>query len=378
MKIMFSAGDPSGDRHAADIINELVRRFPEAQFSGLGGPKMTAAGFSSFLPFNRMNVMGFLEVVKHIPFLLQAKKIFVTKMKTEKPDLLVCVDYSGFNMPLAKEAKKMGVPVVWYIVPKFWAWKREKYTTFLKNYVDRAAVIFPFVTKSYGDVSDNMEFVGNPLVEQNINAGYDFDRPQIENLKNSEKIRIALTPGSRRSEITNILPVMIGACKIIKKKYPNISVEVSKWSGFSEEFFRDITGDDVNLTEDPLEELYKRSDMTIITSGTATLQAALAQIPMVILFRSSPISVWLYKKMVTGINHMGLPNIIAQKELVPELIQEDANEDVIAEKISNYIEDSDLYNRTIRNLKKIKDDLGDLSPSERVSDIIEYQIKKKG
>lgn len=377
MKIMFSAGDPSGDRHAADIINELMKRFPDAEISGLGGPLMVKAGFNSFLPFDKMNVMGLLEVAKHIPFLLKVKNEFISKLKYEKPDVLVCVDYSGFNMPLAKTAKKLSIPVVWYIVPKFWAWKRKKYTEFLKNYVDKAAVIFPFVAKSYEGVSNNMEFVGNPLVEQNKEAGYDFNRSSNQDLKKNDKIRIAITPGSRRSEIENILPVMINACKLLKQKYPNLTVEVSKWAGFKEEFFKDITGEDIILTEDPLEELYKRNDLTLITSGTATLQAALAQIPMIILFKSSALSIWLYRKMVTGVDHMGLPNIVSQKEVVPELVQEFANEEKIAEIVTSFIEDKTYYNNTINELKKIKDDLGNILPSQKVSDIILDQIKKK-
>lgn len=378
INVMFSAGDPSGDRHAADVINELKRRFPDARFSGLGGPLMSRCGFNSFLPFDKMNVMGLIEIVKHIPFLLNCKKEFINKLNIEKPDALVCVDYSGFNMPLAKAAKKLNIPVVWYIVPKFWAWRRKTYTTFLKKFVDRAAVIFPFVTKSYNGVSDNMEFVGNPLVEQNRNLGYDFDRDLTKDLKGEDEIRIALTPGSRKSEIVNILPVMVEACNLLQEKYPNLKVEVSKWSGFTEEFFRNIVGRDVILTEDPLEELFKRCDMTIITSGTATLQAALAQIPMVILFKSSPLSVWIYQKMVTGVSHMGLPNIVAQKEVVPELIQEDASSVKICELISNYIDDKVLYNNTIKNLRKIKEDLGHISPSVKVADIIENLLNKKG
>lgn len=378
IKIMFSAGDPSGDRHAADIIAELKRRAPELKLSGLGGPLMVDAGFNTFLPFEKMNVMGLMEILKHIPFLLKCRNEFINQLKNEKPDVLVCVDYSGFNMPLAKVAKRLGIPVVWYIVPKFWAWKRKKYTTFLKNYVDKAAVIFPFVTKSYSGVSNNMEFVGNPLVEQNRIAGYDFDRSESIDLKKSDKIRIALTPGSRRSEIANILPVMVEACEKLKERYSNIAIEISKWAGFDESFFREIIGDSFEFTEDPLEELYKRSDLTIITSGTATLQAALAQIPMVVLFKSSPITIWLAKKMVTGIKHMALPNIVAQKEVVPELIQEMATGDKVCETVSEYIENQAFYCNTIKELKKIRDDLGDVSPSKKVADIIQDQIEKRG
>lgn len=377
MKIMFSAGDPSGDRHAADIILELKNRYENIQFFGLGGPLMQNAGFNSIIPFEKMNIMGLVEVLRHIPFLLNARKTFLNKLKTEKPDVLVCVDYSGFNMPLARFAKKNNIPVVWYIVPKFWAWKKDKYTSFLRDYVDKAAVIFPFVTKSYEGVSDNMEFVGNPLVEQNKNSGYDFNRAIDNDLKKEDNIRIALTPGSRRSEIINILPVMIKACEILKEKYDNVTIEVSKWSGFSEEFFRGIVGSDIELTEDPLELLYKRSDITIITSGTATLQAALAQIPMVVLFKSSPVTVWLAKKMITGIKHMALPNIIAQEEVVPELIQNEANEENIVETLSRYIEEKSYYNNTVRKLSKIKNDLGTISPSEKVADIILSQIKER-
>lgn len=377
MKIMFSAGDPSGDRHAVDIINELKRRNANILFSGLGGPLMQDAGFKSIIPFEKMNVMGLMEVVRHIPFLLNARKLFINKLKSEKPDAIVCVDYSGFNMPLAKFARKNGIPVIWYIVPKFWAWKREKYTSFLRDYVDKAAVIFPFVTKSYEGVANNMEFVGNPLVEQNKNSGYDFNRSTDNDLKKADHIRIALTPGSRRSEIVNILPVMIKACKKLKEKYSNVTIEVSKWSGFSEKFFREIVGSEIKLTEDPLEVLFKRSDITIITSGTATLQAALAQIPMVVLFKSSPITVWIAKKMVTGVKYMALPNIIAQKEVVPELIQNEANEVRIVEILSKYIEEKEYYNSTIQKLSNIKNDLGTISPSKKVADIILSQIKEK-
>lgn len=377
MKIMFSAGDPSGDRHGADIIKRLKDRFPDAEITGLGGQLMTHAGFTSFLPFDKMNVMGLFEVLRHIPFLLKCKNSFIERIQKEKPDALVCIDYSGFNMPLAKAAKKLDIPVIWYIAPKFWGWKRKKYTDFLKTYVDKVAVIFPFVTKSYGDTSDNMEFVGNPLVEQNRDAGYDIERDENVDLKSGDSIRIALTPGSRRSEIVNMLPVMIEACNRLKETYSNITVEVSKWSGFDETFFKEIIGEGAKFTEDPLEELFQRSDITLITSGTATLQAALAQIPMVVLFKSNPLSVWIYKKIVKGITHIGLPNIIAQKEIVPELIQEELTVQRIFDNVSEYIENKELYKNTITNLKQIKNDLGNITPSERVAEIIVDQIEKR-
>jgi lipid-A-disaccharide synthase len=367
---MFVAGDPSGDKHASSIVKRLKAEMPQCDIWGIGGPDMQGAGMRALLPFKKFNKMGFFEVAMHIFFFLNAKKFLINEIRRNRPDCLVCVDYPGFNMELMKAAASMNIPVVWYIAPMVWAWK-EKRAQILAQKAAHIACIFPFEVNYFKPFTSKVSFVGNPVVEA-MNTEHLHTRNSLEKPK-----RLALVPGSRRQEIKHLLPQMIQAYTILKEKYPELTVEISKCSYLSDDEFLSYTkGSDLKLFSGPLRELYARSDFAIVTSGTATLEAALMGIPHVIAYKTSPVNYQLFKHFLK-IPFIGLPNIISQEMVVPECIQNDAAGESIADAFEVFLKDDSYYKITASKLLRLKNHLGAFKPSEELVKIIRNCMLRK-
>lgn len=365
--IVIVAGEPSGDKHASAVIRELKKLFPQSKMWGIGGPLMQKEGFDSILPFGPFNRMGFLEVVSHLSFFLQAKSKLVKMMRDSKPDCLICVDYPGFNMPLMKNAFKMGIPVLWYIAPMVWAWKKKRAKTMAK-YASHIGCIFPFEVDYFKPFTENVSFVGNPLVEQL------YYKKEKNNVK--EPV-IAIIPGSRKQEVEKILNPMTQSYKILKQKFPSLRGIVSHCNTLPDSMFDDITkgGEDLELFSGPLHELLSRADLALVTSGTATLETALLGVPMVIVYRTSLVSYLIYKTLVK-IPYIGLPNIIAGKKIVPECIQNEANPQEIADLLGEFLNNKRLFTQTVENLEGIRSILGFYKPSVKIAQIAKILLKR--
>lgn len=372
---MFVAGDPSGDQNTAPIIRRLRERLPQCRCYGVGGPKMQHEGFESLLPFEEFNRMGYVEVLTHISFFVKAKKQLVSFMRTHRPSILVCVDFSGFNTPLMHAAHKLGIPVLWYIAPKIWAWKKKKHTGNLQRSVSHVAAIFPFEVDMFKPFVPGVTFVGNPLVEYIETMGYSTKKLEIEDLRHKKQIRLALVPGSRQQEILSMLPVMLKTCDLLQDVYPQVTATISRCGHIPDQLYQQILAQSKlkirpAFFEGPLEELYMKTDCALVTSGTATLQTALMGIPMVILYKTSFLTYQIFKAFIKGIKHIGLPNIIAGEEVVPELIQAAMTPSAIMEVLTRYIENPEEYSAVVRKLVSLKESLGSLKPSEEVSRLI--------
>jgi lipid-A-disaccharide synthase len=379
--VLFVAGDPSGDEHASAVIRRLSSLLPGVRTFGIGGPRMAQAGFEQLLPFEPFNRMGLVEVVRHLPFFLKAKSNLVKVMAERRPSVLVCVDYPGFNIPLMKAAKKLGVPVVWYIAPQVWAWKKNRAETLGRN-ASYIAVVFPFEEPYFNSYPAPVSFVGHPLVEALAQteasvlrdaSGFDATGP----------IRCALVPGSREQEIRYLLKPMVDACILLKRKHPQFYVVVSKCPGLSNAMFEQEHArfsaqfpGAMTISEDPLVSVLSQSDLAVVTSGTATLQTALLGIPMVIAYRTSMLTYSLLKSMVT-LPYIGLPNIVAGEKIVPELIQRGATAHAIADEVSRYLESVDLYTATKGKLTALRERLGTKTPSVEVARAI-VSLAEKG
>jgi lipid-A-disaccharide synthase len=372
--IMFVAGDPSGDEHAAPIIRRLTARYPDAEFVGVGGPAMQAQGFSALMPFEQFNRMGLWEVLVHLPFFLNAKRRLVAAMDRYKPKALVCVDYPGLNMPLMREAHRRAIPVIWYIVPQVWAWKQKR-AAVLGTQASFIGVVFPFEAAFFASYKAPVSFVGHPLVEAMeqgstgpASAGC-FSDP-------SRSFRLALIPGSRPQEVASILPSMAQAAFLIQKKHPRVAVTVSKCKGLPQELFQKYSGGGrIELFEGPLRALLSRTDAALVTSGTATLETALAKVPMVIVYRTSPVTYGVMKRLIR-IPFIGLPNIVAGEKIVPECIQNDANPQRLAEEMDKFIVSREHYDRTVEKLSRLRALLGDRKPSEEMAEAIAAVVEK--
>ncbi len=373
--IMFSVGDPSGDQHSAPIISQLTKKLPSCTCLGIGGPKMAVQGFQALLPFEQFNKMGYVEVLLHLPFFLKAKKRMVQTMRQVKPKALVCVDYYGFNLPLMKAAKRENIPVIWYITPKVWARKNKSRLTNLITYASRIAVIFPFEYEVFAPHSPTVSFVGNPLVEALNSNNYRIPNLDIENLRTKKSIRLALVPGSRPQEIQKMLPVMIQALNILQKEYPQISGIISRCAHLPESLYKNcFLGEPIPLFTGSLEELYTQSDLACVTSGTATLQTALMGIPMAIIYKVSPLTYTIVKWLTDNVSFVGLPNIIAKEEIVPELLQKEMTPEAIATALGHYLASPQTFKKTQEELIALKDMLGSVKPSKAVSELILTQI----
>ncbi len=359
--IMFIAGDPSGDIHAAPVIKRLREQDSSIEVWGIGGPFMVKEGFSPLMPFEPFNKMGFKEVISHLGFFLDAKKKLIDQIKKHKPDCLVCIDYPGFNMPMMKAAYKIGIPVVWYIAPMVWAWKKKR-AAVLGKCASHIACIFPFEVQHFLPYTDKVSFVGNPSVES---------MEPIRIKKDTDHLTIAIIPGSRKQEVEKMLPVMLDAFRMIRNEFPSATAIVSHFPLLDESFFEIVKNyEGVSLVKKPLREILSDSSYAIVTSGTATLEAALLGVPMAIIYKTSKMTYFIAKSLLK-IKFIGLPNIIAGKEIVPECIQEDANPERIASRIRKFITNKEYCSATLEELIKLKNDLGFLKPSFEVAEIID-------
>jgi len=370
--VMFIAGEPSGDLHAAAVIRKL-KSTPNNNINiwGIGGPNMAAAGLVQVMPFEPFCRMGFAEVITALPFFLNAKKKLIKMMASPKrPNVLVCVDYSGFNIPMMKAAHKLGIPVIWYIAPMVWAWKRKRAKT-LGNLASHIATIFPYEEKYFSPYPAPVTFVGNPLTESlpKINTS-------THKFPTDGNFRLSIIPGSRPQEIKNMLDIMINAANKLKQKHPRISVTVSRFNRFDESLFQKATDRGFELFCGPLPELIQKSDLALITSGTATLETALLGVPMVIAYRTSKLSYAIYKKLVKA-DHIGLPNIIAGKTIVPEYIQDDVSAQKLFTAMDNFVSTPTHWEETAKNLASLRAQLGEKKASEEVAGIVKSYLEAK-
>jgi lipid-A-disaccharide synthase len=363
--VMVIAGDPSGDQHASHVIAALLKANPEVRCTGIGGPAMCAAGFTPLMPFEPFNRMGYLEVILHLPFFLRASRYVKSYIRRTRPACVVCVDYSGFNIPVMKAAHACGIPVLWYIAPMVWAWKKKR-AAVLARYAAEICCIFPFEVPCFKPFTENVHFVGNPVVESMPPV------PEKSDLKMSPDVApvVALVPGSRVQEVAKNLPAMLGAFRLLKARYPQVTALVSRYSGLPESLYQEVlqeSGSD--LFTGSLSELYRKADVAVVTSGTATLEAALAGLPHIIVYKTSPLTYAIFRHFVT-ISHIGLPNIIAQAGIVPECIQDQVDETVLCDKIELFLKDRALYRQTVERLMEIRTVLGSVRPSVAVSGLI--------
>ncbi|MCL2844387.1 MAG: lipid-A-disaccharide synthase [Chitinivibrionia bacterium] len=368
MKILFSAGDVSGDNNTAGIIAELKRKYPSAQLSGLGGSAMQAAGFKSDFEFSKFNKMGYWEVIKNLPFFLAAQKKFIQKMRDEKPNALVCVDFSGFNKKLVVEANKLGIPVLWFIAPMIWVWKKEKYLRFFEKYPAHIACIFPFEPKHWSPRVKTVSFVGNPLLE-NLDWSAIGEKKAINP---QAEFTLALIAGSREQEVRKMLPFMTECAKNLKELYPKIKIIVSK-APFSQDLYECAEGENIEFETDFLKVLQK-ADFALATSGTASLQLGLAGVGHIVLYKTSPLTFAIFKAIIKKKPLIGLTNIVVEKEIMPEFLQSDMAVENVVGAVQKILENPAEQEKIIAQLRELRGMLGDKKTSVEVVNLIESLI----
>jgi len=368
-KIIIVAGEASGDLHAANLVRAIRDIQPEVKFYGLGGNKMQVAGVELFYDLTRLSVVGFSEVIKHLKTIRRIFKQLLKNIDEIKPDAAILVDYPGFNLRLAKELKKRNIKVIYYISPQIWAWGLNR-VHLIKRVVDKMIVILKFEEGLYKKYGVDVSFVGHPLL--------DIVKPtasKVEFLKSVgldiNKTTIALLPGSRHKEVEGLLPIMLRAAQIIRQRYPLTQFLLLKSSTVNEEIFRKILAStNLSLTA-VIDQTYNglnASEFAIVTSGTATLETAILQVPMVIIYRVSFLT-WLFIRKMLKIPYIGLVNVVVGKKIVPECLQYEATPEIIAKNILEIMESPERLSATKNELIKLGRSLGENGASNRAAQI---------
>ena len=322
-KILISAGEASGDIHAAAVTVALKRIDSTTEVFGMGGDELRAAGGEVLFDIKEHGVMGFVEVIKKLPDLFKLRSDFARVMDERKPDCLVVVDYPGFNMKLAKVAHDKGIPVVSYIAPSAWAWNKGRAKNVAKI-VDKVACIFPFEYDVYKEAGAPVEFVGHPLLDIVHPA---MERAEAEAWVGKEPDRplVLLMPGSRLMEIEKMLPILLEGAKLLKKQMPQVQFAMPRAGTIPMELLQSkikASGLQIKITEGHNYDLFSVADLALATSGTVTLEAALCGLPSVIVYRTSALNAFIARRVI-NIPNIGLPNIVAGRQILPELLQED-------------------------------------------------------
>ena len=322
-KILISAGEASGDIHAAAVTAALKQIDSSVEVFGMGGDALRAAGGEVLFDIKDHGVMGFVEVIKKLPDLFKLRSDFARVMDERKPDCLVVVDYPGFNMKLAKVAHDKGIPVVSYIAPSAWAWNKGRAKNVAKI-VDKVACIFPFEYDVYKEAGAPVEFVGHPLLDI-VKPAWERTEAEAWVGKQPGHPLVLLMPGSRLMEIEKMLPNLLAGAKLLKKQLPEVQFAMPRAGTIPLELLQSkikASGLDIKITEGHNYDLFSVADLALATSGTVTLEAALCGLPSVIVYRTSALNAFIARRVI-NIPNIGLPNIVAGRQILPELLQED-------------------------------------------------------
>lgn len=367
--IMFSAGESSGDQHAAHMFFELKKQLPDIKGIGMGGSKMQQAGIDISFDSSNIAVIGLIEVLKHYGEIRGALKLMKKLLQTEKPDLLVCVDYKEFNLKLAQFAKQQGIKVLFYVSPQVWAWRPGRVLTYGKA-IDMMAVIFPFETPYYEAENVPVKYVGHPSVDKvHPLKTHAEDVVQFELSSNSPVVGIL--PGSRINEIKRMLPIMLLAAEKLIQSDPAIQFLLPQADSITDELLQEYlaqTSANIKVIKNQPYDVIQCCDAIMTTSGTASLEIALLQIPMVIAYKLSAITYFLGKYLVHT-KFIGLPNIVAGKSIVKELIQDDLSADNLAAEIEQILHDETYRKTILAELVVVKEKLGQGGGSKNMADL---------
>ena len=371
MKIMFSAGETSGDLHGANLATEILKIDPTVELIGFGGDQMQNAGVKIYKNFSDYNVMGVLEVLKNLRRILKLLDDLEDLARREKPNLLVLIDYPDFNWRLAKRIKKLGIPIFSYIPPSAWAWRRGRAKD-CAEIADELVAIFPFELQVYKDAGANISFVGNPLVDSVKTSMLESEAKKFFHVENEHVV--LLMPGSRKQEIEKLLPVMVESAELISKKNPDTRFFLPVAGNISTDrikFYTDRSAVKIELITENRYDLFSIADAAIATSGTVVLEAALLNLPCVVVYKMAALNFFIAKLFV-DIKYFSLPNIILNEEIQPELLQDQVNPERITEEVLKLFRGSQNRDLVVRNLREACKKLGTHGASKRVAEKIYY------
>jgi lipid-A-disaccharide synthase len=377
---MISCGEPSGDLYAGALAAEIRRREPEADIFGFGGPRLAAAGGRLIGDFQGLSVTGLTEALRVLPRSLAMLRVLAAAARDQRPDVFVAIDFPDFNFRLMAALHRLGIPVVYYISPQLWAWRPGRMQT-MKRYVDRVLVIFPFEEELYRREDVPVEFVGHPLVDLvRVRA------PRAELLRehglDPAAPTVALLPGSRPNELHRIVPGIAASLPLIASKVPGVQFVVAAAPNLPDALFTPLASSiqprssgggglsrTVPIVRERTDDVLAASDVVITASGTATVQAALHERPMVVVYKLSPLTYRLGKPFV-HVDTYAMANLVAGRRIVPELIQNEFTSERVADECVRLLTDEPLRRRTQEELRRVRERLGGAGASGRAAEAV--------
>ncbi len=373
-QILIIAGEASGDIYGADLARHLLKTMPDLKISGIGGKRMRDAGVDILCDMSDISVVGFSEILPRLRAIKNAFNIVSGIIKSGGADLVVLIDYPGFNIRLAGAAKKAGVPSVYYISPQVWAWRKGR-IRLLADRIKKMIVVLPFEEEIYKNAGINCSFLGHPLVDEALSTRSVKDSIRLYGL-NENKTVLGILPGSRTGEVRTLLPLFLNSARIISDGNPDIQVIMAVAESLD---FNEVEGivnkwkvsnskisPDIRLIKGDANDVINVSNVIIAASGTITLQAAIFGKPMVIVYKVS-FPTYVIARLLVRVKHIGLVNIMAGRRIVPELVQYDATPDRIAGEVKRFLCDPQYYEQTQKELNAVRLTLGPPGASERVA-----------
>ncbi|MDO8432005.1 MAG: lipid-A-disaccharide synthase [Candidatus Binatus sp.] len=365
-RIMIVAGEASGDLHGGDLAREILARDPGCELFGIAGEKMRAAGVRAIVEMESIHGLGLSELAATIGRTVAAFRELRRVLRREKPDLLILIDYAEFNLILSGTAKRAGVPVLYYITPQVWAWRRGRVDKLVER-ADRLAVVLPFEAELYHRAGERVSFVGHPLLDRVSPPANRAEVLKRHGFSPGTRI-LALLPGSRRAEVKYLLRPMIEAARVLARDHglePVIALAPTLTPSELEEVGRTKL-DGIRIVEGDTYSIVGVSEMAIVASGTATLETALLGCPEVIVYKVSALTYVLGRMLITGVDFIGMPNILAGRKIVPELIQREVTATNIVRAAESILSDT-IRAETIKSLKSLREKLGLPGAASRVA-----------
>lgn len=370
---MIIAGEASGDLHGARLVKAMLAKRSDLSFCGMGGKELIAAGVDVLFDAKKIAVVGLAEVFSHLPDILKARKILKTTLREEQPSLLILIDFPDFNLMLAKFAKKLGIPVFYYITPQVWAWRTGRVKT-ISERVDRVGVILPFEEEFFRSHGLDAEYVGHPLLDS-VKITCNRDEFCQSHEIDSGSICIGLLPGSRKKEIASLLPILLQtALRLQQTSKKKMVFLLPLASTISEKEIRENGLDDfgeeldIRLIKENRYDMMAACDAAVVVSGTVTLEMALLDTPMVVIYKVSSGTYRLGKLLINkDLKYFSLVNLIAESDVVPELFQEEVTPERIEEEVSAILFDTERRDKMLRGLELVRERMGDAGASEKAA-----------
>ena len=364
------AGEVSGDLHGAHLMEAIHRIDPEVQFFGVGGERLEKMGMKLLYHSQSLSVVGITEVLLKIRSIMKALRGLKQSLDQERPDLIILIDFPDFNFRLAKIAHRKGIPILYYISPQVWAW-RPKRVKSIAQWVKKMVVLFPFEVPFYEAAGVNVEWVGHPLldiVKPTLSKEVAFQQFGLD----PKRRTIALLPGSRMHEVKRLLPPLLASAQLIQREILDLQFIIPLAPGIPQAILSPWMGNisvPVKVVEGWTYDVMNLSELLITASGTATLEAAILGKPMVIVYKVSFFSYWIGRALIQ-VDHIGLVNLVAGKEIAPELIQKDVNPERLAEEALHILRDPILCRRMTESMAEVCQSLGEPGAAQRAAGIV--------